>query len=241
MVKTEAFEKNVDRYEQWFHEHSLAYVSELKAVQALLPKSGEGLEVGVGTGRFAAPLKIMHGVEPAAAMAAFARRRGVEVTEGTAEKLPFGDGRFDYVLMVTLLCFLDDPAAALKEARRVLKPGGVLLVGLIDRDRPVADGLHEKEGKEPLLAGSDLFIGGRGRRPHGGGGISRLRLCPDPLSASGEAGGGRAGKRGARRGVVRSGAGEEVGERFRAGLSEELSRHQKERQCRHRDPRPEVV
>jgi SAM-dependent methyltransferase len=145
MAKAEIFERDVDAYEKWFHDHSLAYVSEIKTVQALLPKEGEGVEIGVGTGRFAAPLKIRHGMEPSAAMAAIARRRGVAVSEGTAEKLPFEDERFDFALMVAALCFDDDPAAALREARRVLKPDGILVLGLVDRERPFGKSREQKE------------------------------------------------------------------------------------------------
>ena len=146
MAKAEILEKDIDAYERWFHDHSLAYVSEIKAVQALLPKGGEGVEIGAGTGRFAAPLKIRQGVEPSAAMAAIARRRGVEVAEGTADKLPFEDGRFDYALMIAALCVVDDPGAALREAHRILKPDGVLVVGLIDRERPLGES-REQKGK----------------------------------------------------------------------------------------------
>jgi ubiquinone/menaquinone biosynthesis C-methylase UbiE len=147
MPKTESQEKHLDRYEQWFMDNPLAYLSEIKAIQALLPKNGAGVEIGVGTGRFAAPLKIRHGVESAAPMAALARKRGVEVSEGTAEKLPFEDDRFDFALMVTTLCFVDDPPAVLREVRRVLKPGGVLVVGLVDRASPLGRSLQKPKGE----------------------------------------------------------------------------------------------
>src|SRR5512138_1468145 len=58
-----SFNNNVERYEAWFTENPFAYVSELHAVRALLPQ-GSGLEIGVGTGRFAAPLGIRKGIEP---------------------------------------------------------------------------------------------------------------------------------------------------------------------------------
>lgn len=78
-------------------------------------------------------------------MAAIARRRGVEVAEGTADKLPFEDERFDYGLMVAALCRIENPGAALREARRVLKPDGVLVVGLIERERPLRKTGKQKE------------------------------------------------------------------------------------------------
>jgi SAM-dependent methyltransferase len=157
MPKTEPFEKNLDRYEQWFMDNPLAYLSEIKAIQALLPKGGDGVEIGVGTGRFAAPLRIRYGVEPAAKMAAVARKRGVEVSEGTAEKLPFEEGRFDFALMVTTLCFADDPRAALREARRVLKVGGVLVVGLVDRESPLGKSYQKRKGESLFYREAAFF------------------------------------------------------------------------------------
>ena len=74
------------------------------------------------------------GVEPSAAMAEKARECGLTVHPGVAEKLPFADGMFDYILMVTTICFVDDVLISFREARRVLKPGGYLIVGLVDKE-----------------------------------------------------------------------------------------------------------
>jgi len=55
MAKIAPFEAHRNRYEQWFEDNRFAYEAEIEAVRLLLPKGGEGLEVGVGTGRFAVP------------------------------------------------------------------------------------------------------------------------------------------------------------------------------------------
>jgi SAM-dependent methyltransferase len=134
MAKTAPFEKHTERYEQWFVHHAAAYVSELLAVRVLLPARGVGLEIGVGSGRFAAPLGVGIGIDPSLHMLERAKGRGISVACGVAEALPFRSGAFDYALIVTTICFVDDPIAMLKEARRVLKPRGRLVIGFIDRD-----------------------------------------------------------------------------------------------------------
>jgi SAM-dependent methyltransferase len=127
------FEAHHQRYEAWFENHEAAYVSELLALRPFVPWTGRGIEIGVGSGRFAAPLGVQVGVDPSSAMLAHAAARGIEVAEGVAEKLPFAAGSFDHALVVTTICFVDSPARMLAEARRVLKPGGRLVIGFIDR------------------------------------------------------------------------------------------------------------
>ena len=133
MPKAAPFTTYHRRYEAWFAHHQAAYHSELLAIRALLPWHGLGLEIGVGTGRFASPLGIEVGVEPSREMLAYAVKRGISGVQGVAEALPFKDGVFDYALVVTTICFVDDPRAMLTETHRVLKPGAALVTGFIDR------------------------------------------------------------------------------------------------------------
>jgi ubiquinone/menaquinone biosynthesis C-methylase UbiE len=70
-------------------------------------------------------------------MLALAAARGVAVVQGVAEALPFAAASFDAVLVVTTICFVDAPSRLLAEASRVLKPGGTLVIGFIDRESPI--------------------------------------------------------------------------------------------------------
>jgi len=134
MKNRDIFEKYAQEYDKWFDENKDVYKSEIMILRGLIPREGVGLEVGVGTGRFATPLGIRMGVEPAKAMADMARKRGIDVHEGRAEALPFDDESFDFLLMMTTICFLENPLQALEEAKRVLKPEGHIIIGMIDRN-----------------------------------------------------------------------------------------------------------
>ena len=73
------FNHNYKKYDLWYERNKFAYLSELEAVKKVLPKRGEGLEIGVGTGRFAAPLGITAGVDPSKNMIKIAKKRGIDV------------------------------------------------------------------------------------------------------------------------------------------------------------------
>lgn len=92
------------------------------------------MEIGIGTGRFSIPFGIKTGVEPSESMAAIARSRGIDVRISQAERLPFNNEQFDFALIVTTLCFVDDPKLVLKEAGRILKPKGQIIVAVIDKE-----------------------------------------------------------------------------------------------------------
>ena len=98
---------------------------------------GRVLEVAVGTGLnlsyYPADTQVT-GVDLSPAMLAIARRRAADLAraadlrEGDAERLPFTDASFDTVVCALSLCSIADPAAAISEMRRVLGPGGRLLL-----------------------------------------------------------------------------------------------------------------
>lgn len=135
-AKIAPFEQYASRYESWFSKHRFAYESELEAVRRQLPWGKNGIEIGVGSGRFAAPLGIKLGLEPSAKMRKIAHRRGVDVVAGVAEAIPFSDSTFDFALLVTTICFVDNLQVSFAEAYRILKSGGYLIIGFIDRDSP---------------------------------------------------------------------------------------------------------
>lgn len=98
---------------------------------------GRVLEVAVGTGLnlpHYGPDVIVTGIELSPQMLAIARRRAndlgiaADLREGDAEHLPFADASFDTALCAISLCSIPDPAAAIAEMKRVLVPGGSLLL-----------------------------------------------------------------------------------------------------------------
>jgi ubiquinone/menaquinone biosynthesis C-methylase UbiE len=128
------FDQYYKRYDAWYDKHKFAYLSELEVLKKVIPKKAKGLEIGVGTGRFAHTLGIQYGIDPSKKMLEIAKKRGIEVKLGYGEKLPFKNCSFDYVAIIITLCFVKDPIKVLGEARRVLKKNGKFIIGIIDKD-----------------------------------------------------------------------------------------------------------
>lgn len=137
-----SFQRYTARYEKWFEDNPWVYRAELRAVRCLMPQGRYGVEIGIGTGRFAEPLGINIGVDPSSHMREVAQNKGIKVLDGVAENLPFKNSVFEFVLMVTTICFVDDINKSFAEALRVLVKGGHLIIGLVDRTSPLGHMYH---------------------------------------------------------------------------------------------------
>lgn len=144
--------------------------------------TGRVLEVAIGTGRslpFYPPDVQITGIELSPAMLEIARRLAAdlgidaELLEGNAESLPFDDNTFDTVLCALALCTIPNPAKAIAEMTRVLKPGGTLLLldhigstwpplhavqWLLERITIPAAGEHFTRRQLPLVEAAGLHI-----------------------------------------------------------------------------------
>lgn len=137
----------MDRIQAWYDRHILPYLLDFacglapiaqKRHQVIPRAKGRVVEIGIGTGLnlpFYDRQKIQHliGVDPAEQMHALAQRRSrragipVELVPLSAEQLTIESGSVDCVVCTYTLCSIPDPLAALREMRRVLRPGGKLL------------------------------------------------------------------------------------------------------------------
>lgn len=149
MSRIDPYETRAEDYDRWFVRHRYVYDAELKAVRELVPETGRGIEVGVGTGRFAQPLGIAIGIDPSPAMMKFSAERGINLIAGRAETLPLRAGICDFVMMITILHLLDDVRSAVKECRRILIPGGKIIIAYIERDSPMGREYFRPHQDEP--------------------------------------------------------------------------------------------
>ncbi len=159
MIKSEIFNNHVKSYEAWYKKYNEVYLSEVKAIEEQLfklPENIKGIEVGVGTGRFAEVLGIKEGIEPSLEMATVAAERGIEAVQGTAENMPYGDLQFDFVLFVTI-CHLNNIKEALKETHRVLKNKGSIIIGFIDKDQKIGKAYQEKRKKSTFFKYANFY------------------------------------------------------------------------------------
>jgi len=130
-----------DRFSGWYDRFAPSIdAEELRAGLALADRDVERvLDVGGGTGRGAGAIEGTDRVvvDAAAGMVRESRRKGLEAVRGDAARLPFADESVDALLVVDAFHHFGDPDGALREAARVLRPGGVVVVRDFDPTAPV--------------------------------------------------------------------------------------------------------
>lgn len=132
------FDAMVSSYDAWFeNEGKLIFDIEVSAFQKVTPQLPRPwLEVGVGSGRFAQALGIETGIDPSGKMLEMARRRGITVFKTRGEEKFFDAETFGTVFLIATLCFVASPLDVLREAYRVLKEEGKIVLGLVLQDSP---------------------------------------------------------------------------------------------------------
>ena len=158
MPKTKPFDKYSDEYDRWFVVNKYAFQSELKAIKSVMPDSGKGVEIGVGSGIFAEPLGITEGIEPSQAMRDKAKKKNINTLDGVAENLPYSDNSFDFALMVTTICFVDDVVKSFHEAHRILSDNGRLIIGFVDKNSPLGQ-VYQQYKEDSIFYKNALFYG----------------------------------------------------------------------------------
>jgi ubiquinone/menaquinone biosynthesis C-methylase UbiE len=132
----QVFDVHAEDYDRWFDDNPEVFRVQRDILWRCMQQqgfTGVGIEIGVGSGRFAVPLGIPLGLDPSFSLLRMARSRGVEVIRGIAEQIPLCSETCGFALMMTSLCFVQDPVRACQETYRILKRGGKMMVGFLER------------------------------------------------------------------------------------------------------------
>jgi ubiquinone/menaquinone biosynthesis C-methylase UbiE len=181
------FDRIAARYDRWYEKPVNRFIDRLeeRSLKGLLPPGHAGsllLDVGFGTGHSVtlankAGYRVV-GLDESGAMLRVAVSKtamGASLVQGDAHCLPFPDACFDAVLSVTALEFLEEPRQALEEMVRCLRPGGSMVVGVLNAFSYL--GLQRKILRKPTFREAHFFRVGELRRLLAGIGEVRIDTC----------------------------------------------------------------
>jgi SAM-dependent methyltransferase len=158
MVRTAPYETHVAEYDGWFERYPHVFQSEVEAIRDFLPPgNSRGLQVEIRTGHYAQALGIKEGTESVSSMRNIAISKGYEVMDAQPEALPYKDLAFDFVLMNFCISYFDNVKEAFREAHRILKPSGVLIVGFVDRSSPLGLEYEEKRNTNTFYQYANFY------------------------------------------------------------------------------------
>jgi len=152
-LKASLFDELASDYDAWFEKDGkLIFETEVRAFQEILPLLPKPwLEIGVGSGRFAQALGIETGIDPSIELLNIAKSRGITTIQGKGEEKLFKEESFSTVFLIVALCFVDSPEAVLREAHRILKPDGKVVLGLVLKESPWGKFYEQKKKQGHLF------------------------------------------------------------------------------------------
>lgn len=152
----DVFDRSSYRYDDWYDTPKGMQVlkAELDAVDSLIPSHGLGLEMGAGTGVFAELLstdeRVVVCLDPSAGMLRRSKEKGLISIIASGHQPPFRHMCVDFVYMVTVLEFLEEPSIAFRMIARLLKPDAPMVVLTINSESEWGS-FYKKLGREGSL------------------------------------------------------------------------------------------
>lgn len=125
---------------------------------------GRAIDVGCGIGDMLAFRQNTVGADVNPQLVAYCVQRGLAAVSMNVDCLPFADSEFDSAVLDNVLEHLSEPGPLLREIGRVLKPGGVLLVGVPGVRGYASDDDHKRFYDERTLIGAVEGVGFQRRR-----------------------------------------------------------------------------